>query len=81
LSANEKVFPDGIFMSSDLKGDEMVVKQSRARASIQDSLARLTEFFSSDAAEMTDERTLATMQHDLIVIEARLKLFTEYDHK
>jgi hypothetical protein len=59
----------------------MVVKQSRAKASIHDSLERLLEFFSSSTAETTDERTLAAIEHDLILIESRLKLFTEYGHK
>jgi hypothetical protein len=59
----------------------MVVKQSRARGSIQDSLERLLEFFSSQMAEATDEKTLSAIEHDLIVMESRLKLFTEYRHK
>ena len=60
------------------KGTKMVVKHSKSLENIYDSLERLLEFFASQSAENTDDRTLSMIEHDLVGMESRLRLFTDY---
>jgi hypothetical protein len=56
----------------------MVLKHSRTLENIYDSLERLTEFFSTEKAGRADDKTLSMIEHDLVSVESRLKLFTDY---
>lgn len=56
----------------------MVVHNTDKIESIQESLENLLEFFRSKTSHGTDEKTLQTVEHDLISLESRLKTFAEY---
>jgi hypothetical protein len=54
------------------------MKHVRTIESIYDSLERLVEFFSSDTAGKADNKTLSMIEHDLVSVESRLKLYADY---
>jgi hypothetical protein len=56
----------------------MVLKHNTTIENIYDSLERLTEFFSSETAGKADNKTLSMIEHDLVSVESRLKLFANY---
>jgi hypothetical protein len=56
----------------------MVILKPSKIDKIQDSLENLLEFFKSKTSHSTDEKTLQTVEHDLISLESKLQTFGEY---
>lgn len=56
----------------------MVVKNERSVEGIREVLRRLDGFFSSDRASDADRQTLVEMERNLINMECRLQMFSDY---
>lgn len=59
----------------------MVVKNEKQVEGIRDILKRMESFFSGDKAQDADRKILADMENDLINMECRLQVFSQYRRK
>lgn len=56
----------------------MVVKNEKSVEGIREVLKRLEGFFSSDKANDADRQTLIEMERNLINMECKLQVFSDY---